>query len=358
MLLGPEIIRQCKYCKGLFRQLSVLSGSSALAKSWSDGKVRSAMCPDVSYLVKCPNCTKPLWVEESIIVQEVAIDSNDALEALPPLAMALQDYVELLGGENLEYDHEYYLRTLLWWESNNSRRYGNSPQLEYSKLEINNLLKLEQLTFLNTDAERLARAEINRELGRFSDAEKLLQAPFSACFETRVALLLKLIQKEYPFVVRWPDESQFGAPLLSGIQGCDFPELYKLLIYVEGENDGIIQISELNCRRILNDRELIIESYHNLKSWTNNRSGSDSENLQMLILGQFEESCPWLKATSSAADVDFGWLIQEYICSETGDYSFGVNDGSHYTASDEPSEQGEDFIKILLDLANPQSRDH
>ena len=318
------------------------------------------MCPDIPQLVKCPNCLTTLWIEDQALVT-CSHDSDNIQAYISP---DIQDYKELLSGGCFTREREYYLRTRLWWAFNDIRRYGDDPQLAYSDFEIENLQNLDQLIVVKTDHDRLVKAEIKRELECFSEAVRLLEPSFSGQFETRVTLLNELIRKEYPFVVRWPENNQHPVPRYEGIDSGSQPELYRLLKHIEKENDGITQLSELNCQRILNDKELmelIIESYHNLKGWTNNRTDSAAEKLQTRILTQFEQACSWLPLSQPANDVNLGWLIQEYICYESEDYSFGVflqeQVSSDSIVSVEGGTEDDNFIETLRKLIDTQERD-
>ncbi|WP_153766307.1 hypothetical protein [Endozoicomonas sp. OPT23] len=102
-------------------------------------------------------------------------------------------------------------------------------------------------------------------------------------------------------------------------------EMQKLLNDMTPLNNGSAELhDEFVCSRILNELELVAACYQNLKSWTNSKSGSPSEQLQKVILEQFILAYPELESVPIVEGVSLGWLIQEYICGETGDYSFGV----------------------------------
>ncbi|WP_461534751.1 hypothetical protein [Spongorhabdus nitratireducens] len=103
-----------------------------------------------------------------------------------------------------------------------------------------------------------------------------------------------------------------------------YEEMQRLLGYIEPLNDGKPDYSEFKCRRVLSQRELITACYHDLLRWTDNQPGSPSELLQQKILKQFQTSYSWLTDMPKVDDADLEWLVQEYICAETGDYSFGV----------------------------------
>ncbi|MBM7073503.1 hypothetical protein JQC92_15925 [Shewanella sp. 202IG2-18] len=102
-------------------------------------------------------------------------------------------------------------------------------------------------------------------------------------------------------------------------------ELYDLLAHVDSENDGLAEYSDLQADRVLSDEELILHSYIDLMHWVHNEPDSDSKKYQQLLLNQFENAFSWVVNRQPQEQINFGWLIQEYICAVTQDYSFGVS---------------------------------
>lgn len=68
------------------------------------------------------------------------------------------------------------------------------------KKEKKNLKALDTLLNLHDDNNRIMKAEIHRELGKFKEAQTLLEKPFNEHFLQTVSCIKKLIQKQDPFV--------------------------------------------------------------------------------------------------------------------------------------------------------------
>ncbi len=67
--------------------------------------------------------------------------------------------------------------------------------------ERKNLKALDALLdYHDDDNDRILKAEIYRELGKFKDAGTLLEQPFDEKFSQTVSLIKELIQKQDPFV--------------------------------------------------------------------------------------------------------------------------------------------------------------
>ena len=95
MILGPAIIRQCSACSKPIKQFTIQSGNTFGAKFWTDGKHEAPMLPDQPWLVICPHCHAPVWINEleplgeSNLWVELNGQFRDALYYDPP---SLDDY--------------------------------------------------------------------------------------------------------------------------------------------------------------------------------------------------------------------------------------------------------------------------
>jgi len=201
MRFGPTIIRRCSECSCLIKDFTVASGNTVGAICWTDGRCYMPMLPDELWFVKCPHCQALLWIDEQ--EEEGAIESfndngpyKDAEQYGVP---ELQDYYAELNKDNLGINKEQYLRLRAWWIGNDSRRDSSTKQA-LSEKEIENLQALDKLLDPADDEDRLMKAEIKRELGRFEEAEDILKEPFPADFAEDVSFIRKLIQRREPFV--------------------------------------------------------------------------------------------------------------------------------------------------------------
>ncbi len=102
-------------------------------------------------------------------------------------------------------------------------------------------------------------------------------------------------------------------------------ELNELLESLKPFNTGTSEAhEEFQANRVLSPEELLCLIYHDLKSWTKVEPNSASEKLRDALYVQLKQVLPGIEKTEKPKDVDIGWIIQEHICAETEDYSFGV----------------------------------
>jgi hypothetical protein len=112
---------------------------------------------------------------------EMAERFKDAKRGSEPTFMEYMDFLSM-GVPNEE--KEAYLRLHAWWAGNDSRRQGGQF-MPMTPLEQANLRAFLPYLDEKSRLERLMKAEIFRELGKFAEAEKLLTTPnadFTECF--------------------------------------------------------------------------------------------------------------------------------------------------------------------------------
>ncbi len=175
MLPGPTTIRQCNECNRPFLERTISSGNTFGATLWTDGRMYAPMLPDQKWLVKCPNCSALLWLDEQHRVGELGdqrtAKSDGRLRHFR--SPSSRDYARLLSRETSALQKERYIRTRLWWAWNDGRRrfFRGAPLKRAAR---DNLIRLAQLMDESVGSDRLAKAEIMRELARFSEARALI----------------------------------------------------------------------------------------------------------------------------------------------------------------------------------------
>ena len=183
MTLGPTVIRKCIGCGELFSQRTIGSGNTFGATHWSDGKMDAPMLPDQPALVKCPTCGAVVWIEEQEVVGEISKwgsrgETNPAFDnAKSYVTPTFDDYIEFLKLGSCNKDQQRYVRLRAWWHRNDFQRFTGLA-LPQTDSEISNMEAFAQLLDERDETDRLMKAEVYRELGRFADAESLLQHPF------------------------------------------------------------------------------------------------------------------------------------------------------------------------------------
>lgn len=102
-------------------------------------------------------------------------------------------------------------------------------------------------------------------------------------------------------------------------------ELDKLLEFITPLNTGTSEAhEEFRANRVLSKEELQTLLYHDLQSWTKVAPNSPSQKLKDTLCHQLRTARPGIEKTQKPIGVDIDWIVQEYICAETEDYSFGV----------------------------------
>ncbi len=178
MLPGPNILRICTQCHDLITQATLCSGNSFGARLWTDGFRRAPMLPILPWLVECPHCRTLAWIDE--LPEKQSDGEANAPHGEAPSPERLH---ELLRKRPLSRTKKTYLRQQLWWAGNHPRREDTAP-LPLSAEEVVNLEALARLLDSEDEEQRLQKAEIMRELGRFDDAAALLAFDFDEEFST------------------------------------------------------------------------------------------------------------------------------------------------------------------------------
>jgi hypothetical protein len=198
MLPGPTLIYCCPSCDGLFSRGSLASGNTFGATYRSDGKMNARMLPTTPPLVACPACHKPFLMLGATPIDEFdrysfgrSSFSEPKSKTTEELAeqQAIQDkkqkykevegYLVVSARQCTEYvssiplgESEFALRMYAWQRANDERIAGGYRA--FTPAEVLNLQGLLKIVTTNTDSERVLRAEILRELGRFHDASEAL----------------------------------------------------------------------------------------------------------------------------------------------------------------------------------------
>ena len=183
MMPGETIYRECSSCDGLLIQRSVLSGNTIGARYWTDGKMDAPMLPQYPALVRCAHCQTLLWLPEATEHEFAAPPPmfQNVEGATEPIAPTESDYLEAIKtGLAPDKEREIYCRVHAWHGFNDARRdQKNAKNLsELSDVAAVNMKALFALLDRVKPDQRMLRAEIARELGRFPEALGLLNFDF------------------------------------------------------------------------------------------------------------------------------------------------------------------------------------
>jgi hypothetical protein len=187
------IVRECPHCKAHVVEEDPLSGNTVGAKIFTDGKREAKMLPDHPALVKCPVCGGLFWVEEAVKV-DMGFDAAEGKQQV--MAPSGQELLVYLAGADLPKEKEVYLRLRAWWAANDAWRGIPNPKPAFSPEQVKNLDALSALMAESEPGERILKAEIARELGRFDECLLLLSYQFEEGYDWAVGHIRKLAEEK------------------------------------------------------------------------------------------------------------------------------------------------------------------
>lgn len=159
------------------------------------------MLPDQLWLVMCPHCHAPLWVDE---LEELGRsdpwgkkddDFDDAQEYKAP---SFDDYLALVDKGIADDRKERYVRLRAWWAGNDARRAGSVAPM--SSREAGNLESLAGMLEESSQNDLVMKAEAMRELGKFDDALSLLAKSADRRLAQAVKIIGDLSRERDPYV--------------------------------------------------------------------------------------------------------------------------------------------------------------
>jgi len=211
MIPGPDKIIECPKCKGLARVFTLISGNTLGARRWTDGKMIAPMLPMPPAITKCRHCGHYFWVSDAKEVGELPL-WRDKSEKIPSQWESSKHIKELSESEYLEAirikvaknrEQELYLRICAWWAGNDPFRFksqgvaGHPESVPSRSSEARmNLEKLLELLDVTDPEQRLMKAEVLRELGRFDDTICLLESNYPSEYMGVVITIRNLVQKK------------------------------------------------------------------------------------------------------------------------------------------------------------------
>jgi len=168
----------CPRCDHVFSYMAVGSYNTFGATFYTDGFIEGPMFEDQGRLFRCPHCHSLGWRDE--FVCDGPGDGSDDEEAFGSVFDAevdpipLADYPGLLAESPWRGpDEEKYVRIAAFWAANMPRRNAAGAPHSFAPAEERNLLALlDRLG--DSPQDRLMRAEILREMGRFEDCLEAL----------------------------------------------------------------------------------------------------------------------------------------------------------------------------------------
>ena len=201
---GPDIIRECPKCAGTVVQNTMMSGNTFGARMWTDGKMEAPMLPDCPWLVKCPDCHALLWIDETREIGEGGFfDENPGWpNAKEPVSPMVSDLLRMLATDGLSPEKNLYLRQKYWWAINDAYRSNETATAIFEPLQERMLRALAAVFDENDSNQRIAKAEVFRELKMFDDCIRLLSSPFAEKGHAEVAAFIKKLAEQKVWTVK------------------------------------------------------------------------------------------------------------------------------------------------------------
>jgi hypothetical protein len=193
MLPGPDQVIACPHCKGLARHMTLRSGNTFGAQTWTDGKQVAPMLPHPPTVVQCRHCGQMFWLA----------DAEEIGPILPVTEPTEEGYYSAIAGGLAKHAaQEQTLRILAWWCRNDDYRAETGRPArrpwKVSPTARENLGLLLTLLDERDTSERIMKAEILRELGEFDKASEQLRGLESSKSATAVAQILEMCEKHGP----------------------------------------------------------------------------------------------------------------------------------------------------------------
>lgn len=205
MILGPKVVLACPKCGNIISTRTLISSNTIFGKSWTDGYGNLPMLPATPGATRCVSCHTFFWIYRAHKVGEYGGDPQFVHQTPGPVPIEWENAAEpkqigaddclaaLDSGLCRGRDEEIYLCMTAWHRRNHrfrnmqermrGRAFRQRPiktknNIKSSRVVLAMLERLLDLLNEQDSGERLAKAEILRELERFEEALQLLEAPF------------------------------------------------------------------------------------------------------------------------------------------------------------------------------------
>lgn len=184
----------CPHCETGFSFMAVGSFNTCGATFYTDGYIEGPMYDDQGRLFRCPTCHATGWSDEFACPEGLEEDPDELSAVFDPDAgpIPLHEYPDLLATAPWRGpEEEKYVRIAAFWAANMPRRGADGTPDPFDADEERNLLALlERLG--DSPQDRLLRAEILREMGRFEDCLEVLVGFDGADLDTVAKLIREL----------------------------------------------------------------------------------------------------------------------------------------------------------------------
>jgi hypothetical protein len=262
---GPDKIIACPHCNSLSNHFTLRSSNTLGASLWTDGKLEAPMCPESPIIAKCWSCKKFYWLEDASYIgnswdnacgQERTMPQDesgtrkkeqfavyllfsetragftwDGREGRPIKKLSVDEYSEALTREMAHNrTKEIYLRKCIWWFDNDSFRVEKNHSDDVLLQNHENRMRLQSVLDARIERERLFKAEIARESGRFEQSMEILDSSFSDKYSD-TAFFIKNLAENKVTRVRIIPQKPFLVPESAKQDYIEDPKSYVHRLY-------------------------------------------------------------------------------------------------------------------------------
>lgn len=202
MIPGPDIFYKCPKCGAYLYTHSLTSGNTLGARTYSDGKMEAPMLPEYPNITSCGECGTIVMLNRLESLSEEALCQSQEGGSLISLWRKLKSLIfgtvrpahhyyecqpltinDLNRAIDVFPEEELSIRLRIWRIFNNEVRPYADLHLEHisaignlldSKEYQSNCLALLSLLNKNNPQERIVLAELNRNLGNFTECMELI----------------------------------------------------------------------------------------------------------------------------------------------------------------------------------------
>lgn len=174
-MIGFSQVLTCPFCGTKKDVMALMSGNNIGAQLWSDNKEDAPMCPETSWVQKCPHCGKYYFLSRQKFVYSESTMSCDCGE------LSLQEAKEALeqltrdGFENST--EEAMIRLLLFQAYNDEYfRYEDEPKTIPAKEDHALFVECGMWLINHYVEDVVLKAEYYREIGEMEKAQCILES--------------------------------------------------------------------------------------------------------------------------------------------------------------------------------------
>lgn len=176
----PRFILKCPSCGMLVKRPDPMDMFANEVKRYSDFSINISEHNTFPLLAKCSDCNAIFWLCKENSVEESAIaDKNKVLEIDKMKFLDLEDYVSALTNGIVESEtDELMVREEIWWLYNDRVKVGKAlytDRDDFIRWSFN-LERLLRLLDPSNLLDKVAIAEINRNLGAFDNCVRILNS--------------------------------------------------------------------------------------------------------------------------------------------------------------------------------------